>query len=103
MHGGFNTPAELADHLRQMVDDEAWIARTVAIQFPTMRLHARDELRKRYEAIRKHEQTRKIQPSDSGLAEGRAQRADIEMGSQALLSALWREHPRILRHLGANG
>lgn len=102
MHSpGFATPAALAAHLRERVDDEAWIARTVAIHFPTQRLRAREELRRRYEADRKQTQTRKVMPDDPGLPGDRSHIAQMQLGSQNLLNALWRSHPAILKTLGA--
>lgn len=104
MHSaGFTTPAELAAHLREMVDDEAWIWRTVQIHFPDVRprLSARDELRRRYEADRKQTQTRKVMPDDPGLPGDRSHIAQMQLGSQNLLNALWRSHPSILKALGA--
>lgn len=102
---GFSTPAELAAHLREMVDDEAWIAHTVAIHFPTarlqQRLNARDELRRRYENERKQAQTKKVTPDEPGLTCDRSHSSAMQVGSQNLLNALWRAHPAILKRLGA--
>lgn len=102
---GFSTPDQLAAHLREMVDDEAWIWRTVQMHFPDTqpRLKAKEELRRRYENERKQTQTRKLRATDVGLAENYAFHRSIEEGTTALLLAIHRQHPSVMQALAAQG
>lgn len=50
----------------------------------------------RYQKVNSHI----VQPS-SGMNDERRNEINMEIGSKRLLQALWAEHPRIMRHLGA--
>ena len=106
----FLTAAELAAHLRELVDDEEFIARSVRVHFPEYKrevLTAQREAAAARRAIEKAEIVRSVaaMPKTYVLAEvgEKAMRRNIEMGSESLLRALWNHHGPILHHLKLNG
>lgn len=89
------TAAELARHLRDLVDDEDFIQRTVQKYKKEVRQAA--EYRR---AITKEEQARSIRSSPDTFAHVEARdKLAVARGADVLLRAIHREHPQIMKRL----
>lgn len=106
----FLSAAELAAHLRQLVDDDDFVTRSVRVHFPEYKREmqqAQREAERARRAIEKEEIVRSVaaMPQTYVLAEvgEKMARRNITEGSDNLLKALWDHHGPILHHLKLNG
>ncbi len=106
----FITAADMAAHLRQLVDDDEFITRTVRVHFPAYKreaLMAYREIARISRVTKKEQQTRSVKNEpDTYVAPSafdRADELDMHLGSESLLKALWKAHAPILRHYRAKG
>lgn len=106
----FDTPQELADHLREVVSDEDLIARIVRTHFPAYRREA--ETTRREAAHARIASIRAITKEDQASSphrkpdffiltdqQDRTRHVSVRDGSEALHRAIWREHPGIMHRL----
>lgn|GEM_PF-3301167 len=108
----FLTPYELARHLRTLVDDEDFIARTVQVHFPEYKKQVRQaerehakillrEIRERRARTKAEKDKAVANEPNSYVATGEnaAEALRMEQTSHALLKALWAHHSPILHTL----
>lgn len=111
----FLTATELANHLTALVDDDEFVTRTVRVHFPE---YGRDTIQaERAERAARQDQLRRViekeeiakslkaEPQTYVLADQSERQVSrsMEMGSAALLKALWTHHGKILHHFKLNG
>ena len=99
----FPTAAEMAAHLRQLVDDEEFVTRTVRVHFPEYKREVRAAQKqvRRLMGEAKQRASVKADPDSYVYCDisERQFATMMRMGSESYLRALWAHHGRILHHL----
>jgi len=111
----FPTAKEMYAHLAELVDDEEFIMRAVRVHFPEYRREQKRSLtiEQARKSLKPKEpspvRTERAKPDlgydgwyNSGISD-KAARDNIAIGSENLLRAIWRAHPKILRNLASRG
>jgi len=99
----FISAADLAKHLRTLVDDDDFITRTVRVHFPEYKKEVRQQVRaltiaEKYKSNRTYPDAYAIDTDRDVMM-----RKGIVTGVDALHRAIHREHPDVMRTLHALG
>lgn len=95
----FDTPAEYASHLSELIDDADLIAMAVRRKFPETRGPAVKMSAARFKEEGSKKPTTQHDAWMCSDMQDRDAKQNMVAGSKKLLAALWHQHPRALRTL----